>query len=84
MSTNLIMSTFSNFTKPSVSGVEHDLHQTGSRPLTLRNEAMGAGQCEHGSIANRVRYLGSDVTLPHFSMQKRRRPLDPRSAAKPS
>lgn len=29
-------------------------------------------------------YLGREVIFPHFSMQKRLRPLLPRSAAKPS
>ncbi len=45
---------------------------------------MTAAKSEHGFIGDWITYLGSDVTLPHFSMQKRLRPLDPRSDAKPS
>lgn len=49
-----------------------------------RNIVTSPAQWEPGRAGDGVRYLGSDVTFPHFSIQKRRRPLDPRRAAKPS
>lgn len=68
------------FPKPSVAqGVEeHDSNKA------KRNTVTSPAQWERGRAGDRVRYLGSDVTFPHFSIQKRRRPLDPRKAAKPS